>query len=65
MFALAIHQTAGVGVGIFLGCLLGFWLHRRSGRPQGYLMRDSIPFTALVAGMLGWVAAAVMTVVVG
>ena len=65
MLAQAIHQTAGVGVGVFLGCLLGFFVHARSGKPQGYLLRGSIPFTALVAGMVAWIVAAVLSVVVG
>jgi len=65
MLAQAINQTAGAGIGIFLGSLIGFYLRGRSGKTQAYLLRDNMLLTALVAGMLGWIVAAVITIVIG
>ncbi len=65
MLAQAIHNSAGVGVGIFLGCLIGLSMLKRQGRASGVILRDSVPFTALVAGMTAWLAFAVMRLVLG
>lgn len=60
MFANAINATAGVGIGTFLGVLFVLFLMRRSGRDV-QLIRGSVFFTAVAAGMGAWTLAAVMT----
>lgn len=65
MLAQAINASAGIGVGLFIGCLVGFWAHKRSGKPQDHLIKGSIFFTALVVGMLGWSAAALSKILLG
>jgi hypothetical protein len=65
MFAQAIHATAGIGVGLFIGCVLGFWAHGRSGKSQDYLIKGSVFYTALVVGMLGWTTAALASMLIG
>jgi hypothetical protein len=54
-----IGQSAGVGVGMFLGALIGLSVRRRGGK-QGGLFRDSILATAFLAGAA---AMAVMMVI--
>jgi hypothetical protein len=65
MFAQAIHATAGIGIGLFIGCLVGFWAHGRTGRSQGFLIRGSVPFSALVVAMAGWTTSAVAALLLG
>ena len=62
MIAEAIHQTAGIGVGVFIGALIGFGMQARAGK-RGSLVRNSVVMTAVLAGMLGWVAAALLKVI--
>lgn len=62
MIAMAIYQTAGIGIGIFLGAVLGFSIQARKGNRDN-LVRDSVVMTAVLAGMLAWVAAALLKVV--
>ncbi|WGW03198.1 hypothetical protein [Tropicibacter oceani] len=61
MFAEAINQTAGVGVGVFVGTLIGFGLRARSGNVQG-LVQGSVWKTAVLGGMVAWLLAAVVSV---
>jgi len=63
MFAQAVHQTAGVGLGTFLGIFVVTFFMRRAGKDIT-LLRDSPFFTALVAGMGAWTLSALMTMVV-
>ncbi|MGR3495807.1 hypothetical protein [Citreimonas sp.] len=65
MLAEAIHATAGVGVGVFLGSLLGLTIHKRAGRGGTFMLKDSVLFTALVAGMVAWVCFAAFRVILG
>ena len=65
MLAQAIHDSAGVGVGIFLGCLIGLSMLKRQGRASGVILRDNVMFTALVVGMVAWLAFAVFRLVLG
>ncbi len=62
MFGQAVHATAGIGIGTFLGVLIVTFAMRRSGR-KVLVLKDSPFFTALVAGMGAWTLAAVMSVV--
>ncbi|MFW2542653.1 hypothetical protein ACN2XU_08420 [Primorskyibacter sp. 2E107] len=62
MFVEAINQTVGVGAGVFLGTLIGFGLRARSGKSQG-LIQGSVWKTAVLAGMLAWLLAAVLKMV--
>ena len=62
MIANAINATAGVGIGTFLGCLAVLFFLRRSGR-EVQMIRDSVFFTAVAAGMGAWTFAAAMTLV--
>jgi hypothetical protein len=64
MLAMAIHQSAGVGVGTFLGVLIMMFIMRRSGK-KVRLLNDSVVYTALVVGMGAWTLAAVLRLVVG
>ncbi|WP_286173861.1 hypothetical protein [Rhodobacter sp. NTK016B] len=47
-------KSAGVGVGVFLGTMIGLGLRRSKGKTEG-LVRGSVALTALVAGLLGLV----------
>ncbi|WP_425098560.1 hypothetical protein [Tropicibacter sp. S64] len=62
MFAEAVHQTVGVGVGMFLGTMIGFGLRAKKGKTDG-LVQGSVWKTALVAGFVSWLAAAVLSMV--
>ena len=64
MFAIAVHQTAGIGIGTFLGVLIVFFAMRRAGRKVP-LLKENLFFTALVAGMGAWTLAAVLRILVG
>jgi high-affinity Fe2+/Pb2+ permease len=64
MLAEAIHNSAGMGVGTFLGVLVVLWLMKRSGRDV-QLLKGSVLFTALVAGMSAWMLGALVTGLVG
>ncbi|MBS0123964.1 hypothetical protein [Thetidibacter halocola] len=57
MIAQAINATAGIGIGVFLGCLIGFGIRARSGKREGLVM-GSVWKTAVLAGMLAWSVAA-------
>ncbi|CUH76792.1 hypothetical protein [Tropicibacter naphthalenivorans] len=59
MFAEAVNQTVGIGVGIFLGTLIGFGLRARKGNAAG-LVQGSVWKTAVVAGMLAWFLSALI-----
>ncbi|MFZ7089628.1 hypothetical protein [Primorskyibacter sp. 2E233] len=59
MFAEAIHQTAGIGVGVFVGTLIGFGLRARSGKTDG-LVQGSVWKTAVLVGFAAWLVAAVV-----
>ena len=63
-FSQAIGATAGIGIGVFIGCLLVLVLRKRAGADIK-LLKDSAFFTALVAGMGAWTLAALIRVVVG
>ncbi|SDX98014.1 hypothetical protein [Citreimonas salinaria] len=65
MLAEAINQSAGVGVGVFLGSLLGLTVHKRAGRGGTFMLKESVLFTALVAGMVAWVCFAALRLVIG
>ena len=65
MLAEAIHASAGVGVGVFLGSLVGLTIHKRAGRGSTFMLKDSVVFTALVAGMVAWICFAAFRVGVG
>ncbi len=62
MLAEAINQRAGIGVGLFIGSLIGFGLRARAGKTSG-LFQGSVWKTAVLAGMLGWFVAALITLV--
>ena len=54
--ALFLHlagQTAGVGVGVFIGALLGLSMRARGGN-RGGLFRGSVLATAFLASMAAW-----------
>ena len=57
MIAEAIHQTVGIGVGVFLGALLGFGIRAKRGKAPA-LVGGSVLRTAILAGMFGWTVAA-------
>ena len=63
-FAYAVNATAGVGIGTFVGVALILWFMTRSGR-KVELIRGSVFFTAVAAGMGAWVVAALVTSVTG
>lgn len=63
MLAEAINQSAGVGVGLFIGSLIGFSLRARAGKTAG-LFQGSVWKTAVLAGMLGWFVAAIVSLVI-
>ncbi|MEP4195906.1 MAG: hypothetical protein ABJL99_09750 [Aliishimia sp.] len=48
---LLLVQSAGAGIGVFLGTLIGFSIRKRSGKTEG-LLAGSILMTAVVAGLL-------------
>ena len=62
MIAQAVQANAGIGMGVFLGVLAILFVLRRAGRDVE-LLRDSVFFTAVAAGMGAWTLAAVMHVV--
>ncbi|MBV2361204.1 hypothetical protein KUH32_15680 [Thalassococcus sp. CAU 1522] len=64
MLAQLLHETAGVGLGVFAGALLGFGIRARSGKTEG-LVRGSVFFTAVLAGMVAWVAMAAIRGMIG
>ena len=53
-------KSAGVGVGIFLGTLLGLGFRSRSGKTEG-LLRGSVLLTALVVGVAALLAMMLFT----
>jgi hypothetical protein len=40
-------------------------IHKRSGRASTFMLKDSVLFTALVAGMVAWICFAAFRIVVG
>jgi len=62
MIALAIQNTAGIGIGTFLGVLAVLWFKRRRGASVA-LVRSSVFFTAVAAGMAAWTLAALVSLV--
>jgi hypothetical protein len=59
-----LHQTAGIGVGTFLGALIGLSVRARQGKRSG-LVRGSVFLTSVLVGMAAWVAMAVLRGVMG
>jgi hypothetical protein len=59
-----LHQTAGVGIGTFLGALIGLSLRARGGN-RGGLVRDSVFMTSVLVGMAAWVVMAIIRGVFG
>lgn len=60
MLEYLLVKSAGVGVGIFLGSLIGLGIRSRKGRTEG-LLAGSVPLTALAAGLLGLAVMMVVT----
>ena len=44
-----VQQSAGVGIGVFLGTLIGLFVRKRSGKTEG-LLGGSVFITASAAG---------------
>ena len=55
LFQFLFLKSAGVGVGIFLGTLLGLGFRSRSGKTEG-LLGGSVVLTALVVGLAALLA---------
>lgn len=53
-------KSAGVGVGIFLGTLIGLGMRKQKGKTEG-LLGGSVIVTALAAGALAMTAMMAMT----
>ncbi|EPX85025.1 hypothetical protein [Salipiger mucosus] len=49
------RQSAGAGLGVFIGVLIGLSIRRRKGKTEG-LISDSVPLTAAAAGGLALLA---------
>ena len=62
MFMIAVNQTAGIGLGLFIGCLIGFGLRARSGKVD-MLVQGSVWKTAVLFGMAAWLVAALVAMV--
>ncbi len=45
-------QSAGAGIGVFIGCLIGLGIRKRGGKTEG-LIGGSVVLTSAVAGLLG------------
>lgn len=63
MLAEAVNQTVGVGLGVFIGTLIGVGLRARKGQRSG-LVQDSVWKTAVLAGMAAWAVSAVVALFV-
>ncbi len=46
-----VLKSAGVGIGVFVGTMIGLGLRRSKGKTEG-LLAGSVPLTALAAGLL-------------
>ncbi|KMK67630.1 hypothetical protein [Puniceibacterium sp. IMCC21224] len=64
MLMYLLVKSAGVGVGVFVGTLIGMSIRRRSGKTEG-LLNGSVFLTALAAGGLALLAMMVFTYVRG
>ncbi|SPF80673.1 hypothetical protein [Pseudoprimorskyibacter insulae] len=49
MIAQLVQSSAGAAIGVFLGCLIGLSLRKRSGKREG-LLGDSVLLTSSAAG---------------
>jgi hypothetical protein len=49
MIGQLVQQSAGVGIGIFVGCLIGLGMRKRKGNSEG-LLGNSVLLTASAAG---------------
>lgn len=49
MIAELVQSSAGAAIGVFLGCLIGLGLRKRSGKTEG-LLNGSVLLTASAAG---------------
>ena len=52
MLGYLLVKSAGAGLGVFLGSLIGLGLRKRGGKTEG-LIAGSVLLTSLVAGLLG------------
>lgn len=62
MFIIAVHQTAPIGIGLFIGCLVGFGMRARNGKTDG-LFQGSVWKTAVLVAMSSWLVAALVNLV--
>ncbi|MFY0680076.1 MAG: hypothetical protein JXR13_05825 [Thalassovita sp.] len=53
-------KSAGIGIGVFVGVLVGFGLRKRRGNTE-HLLANSVMLTALAAGCLAQVAFMLIT----
>lgn len=60
LLQLLAMKSAGVGIGIFVGTLIGLGLRKLKGKTEG-LVAGSVVLTALVAGALGMAVMMTMT----
>ena len=54
-------KSAGVGIGVFVGVLLGLGYRRRSSGKTDGLLAGSVALTALAVGAAAWVTMMVIT----
>ncbi len=59
-----LHQTAGIGVGTFVGALVGLGFRAKRGNREG-LVKDSVFMTSVLVGMAAWVIVAAVRGVLG
>ncbi len=57
-------QSAGAGIGVFVGCLIGLSIRKRGGKSEG-LIGGSVVLTSTVAGVLGLISMMVFTYLSG
>ncbi len=62
MFMVAVNQTAPIGIGLFIGCFVGFGLRAREGHTQG-LFQGSVWKTAVLVSMSSWFVSALVKMV--
>ncbi|MFZ5962998.1 hypothetical protein ACOXXX_08610 [Thalassococcus sp. BH17M4-6] len=52
MLSYLLVKSAGAGIGVFLGSLIGLSIRKRGGKTEG-LLKGSVFLTSLLAGLLG------------
>ena len=52
MLSYLLVKSAGAGIGVFVGSLIGLSIRKRGGKTEG-LVKGSVLLTSLVAGLLG------------